>query len=242
LELLKSTGNEEELIEAVIAALGKTGSSRATSTLVQRLEEPTVTFGQLPVLIRALGEIGDSSAIEALRRTLAAYSDDDALVPLLADSFARLGDTDAVVNLVGPMQNLDSPIARKQVAHAIGRLIDQGDIAYALLSQDAMTRDASIEKLIQEMRKSVSDPQIEKTIRIVQKTHSNGDSHGSLRAMIRVARAVSAGADSSGETASPSLCRRYLEEAALCDLLTPESVLLAFCALRGVITKSSAEL
>ena len=231
------TDDDEEILEAAASALGKTGSSRAAPGLISLLESVASSAGLLRIVVRALGEIGDASAIDPLRQMLAQKYDDAILVPLLADAFARLEDRTAAISLIPALQQLGSPIARRQVAHAIGRLIEQGDMAYALLSQDAMTRDASIEKLITDLRKSAPSQAAEATLRVVQKAHSNGDMQDCLRAMARLVRTASS-SDEDAETGPQMLCRRCLEEIAHSEEQTPEAVLLAFCALKGAITVS----
>ena len=229
------TDEDEEILEAAASALGKTGSSRAAPGLISLLESGASSAGLLRIVVRALGEIGDASAIDPLRQMLAQKYDDPILVPLLADAFARLEDRTAAISLIPALQQLESPIARRQVAHAIGRLIEQGDMAYALLSQDAMTRDASIEKLITDLRKGAPSQSAESTLRVVQKAHSNGDMQDCLRAMARLVRTASAMEDDA-ETGVQMLCRRCLEEIAHSEEQTPEAALLAFCALKGAIT------
>ncbi len=241
-----STADDEEQAEAVVDALGKTGSSRAAPALVTLILRPEVSFGLRRIIVRALGEIGDPRAIEALRSVLADYSADAAMTPALADALARLDDGESALTLAHGLGDLDSPIARKQISHAIGRLLGQGDIAYALLSQDPMSRDASVDKLLQETIRSVASGPAELALRIAQKAYASGEIRDCLRALNRAARSL-ASADNEHAPAAEepdyrSLCRRYLEQISSTgsDELPLEAILLAFCALHGTCSETHA--
>lgn len=234
LETLAQTA-DEEMTETLVAALGQTGSSRATRALIERLEREDLPYGLRPALVRALGEIGDRSAIGSLRHTLKQHMSDPGLVPVLADALARLDDGESALNLLSSLQTLGSEVARKQVAHAIGRLLGQGESVYTLLSQDPMTRDASIARLLQEIQKSLAGSAAVRTLRVALKAHTTGDAPGCLRALQRVARTLTP-PHPGNEDPAHALCRHFLEEAgARVTESTPvEVVLLACCALSGL--------
>lgn len=255
--------DDEELTEALVDALGKTGSSRASPALIESLDQTGISFGLRRLLVRALGEIGDPKAINSLRQALALYPADAVMTPTLADALARLDDSESALALLQSLPLLESPIARKQVAHAIGRLLGQGDMAYALLSQDDMTREASISKFLQEYLRSVTGSSVTKLLRLAQKTHSEGDARACVRALNRVARSLAAdvelekdgqkegereNADTNGNgpqenDPAPSLCRRYLEQLSNAPLeaLNAESLVTAFCALNGLKPQSGSQ-
>jgi hypothetical protein len=55
-----------------------------------------------------------------------------------------LKDIEAALPLLQPLLTLESPVARKQVANAIGQLIGEGDGLYGLLSQEEFGRDSGV--------------------------------------------------------------------------------------------------
>ena len=69
---------------------------------------------------------------------------DAALLPALADALAHLKDREVALPLLQPLLTLKSPVARKQVANAIGHLIGEGDGLYGLLSQEEFGRDSGV--------------------------------------------------------------------------------------------------
>ena len=230
------TSDDEELTEALVSALGISGSSRATPALMERLDRPNISYGMRQLLIRSLGEIGDLQAVDSLRRTLAAYPGDEGLAPALADALARLDDGESALTLLDTLRLLKSPIARKQVAHAIGRLLGQGDLAYSLLSQREMDREASIKKLLQEFHRAVSGSAADRPLRVAQKALAEGDMRCCVRGLNRAVRALVP--QDSSEAVSPiyALCREYLDLIATEKPgdLTVETMVTAYCALNGL--------
>ena len=233
LQALEQT-EDEEMLETLTAALGKTGSSRATSALVERLLRPEIAYGLRQTLVRAFGEIGDPAAIPALRGELARDRNDPTILPLLADALARLEDGEAALALLPCLQVLESEVARKQVAHAIGRLLGQGESVYALLSQDPMTRDGSVTRLLQELQKALPASGPDPDLPLALKAYTTGDNQACLQALHRASHALPP-SETPPEEAQQALCRRFLEVIGDLTAEPPaEAVLLAFCALSGL--------
>ena len=134
-----------------------------------------------------------------------------------------------------PVKPAESEVARKQVAHAIGRLLGQGESVYTLLSQDPMTRDTTVARLLQERQRSLPAAAADRTLRVALKAYTTGDYRACLRALHRVAHALTP-PEAAGEDQAHALCRRFLEDLGTTTTFAPpvEAVLLAFCALNGL--------
>jgi len=235
-----SAAEDEELAEGVVDALGKTGSSRATPALTALIQRNDISFGLRRILVRAMGEIGDPKGIDPLLATLALYPSDGSMTPALADALARLDDGESALVLMHHLPELESQIARKQVAHAVGRLLGQGDLAYSLLSQDPMTRDGSIQKLLQDIHRNVTGPTPDRALKVAIKAHATGDIKACLRSLNRMARATQCDPETANRNESGilyhTLCQRFLEQvsAEFNGDIPAESLLIAFCALNGI--------
>src|SRR5207248_6446236 len=147
-----------------------------------RLRAPGASTGLSLALIESLGRLGDRRAADALRALLAEPDLSAALIPALAEALARLEDREAILPLSDRLKALESPVARRQVAHAIGILLGQGEIVYLLLSQDAFTRDALVAKLIGEMQRSSRSASARRTLRVALQAYTEGEYAASLRA------------------------------------------------------------
>lgn len=210
-----ATAPEADLAETAVRALGEIGDRRAVPALVAALEAEGVTDGLRLALVQSLGLLGDRAALGALRALLAASEKEPALVPPLADALAHLDDGEAVLPLTDRLERLESPVARRQTAHAIGRLLNQGELVYTLLSRDAFGRDTLVARLIGEMQRTLRSTSARRTLRLALNAYTDGDHLACVRALERIARALPAPSET--ETASPdssALGRRLLERIA----------------------------
>jgi HEAT repeat protein/Na+/melibiose symporter-like transporter len=227
---------DEELTETAITALGRIGSARATQDLAALLSSDDAPYSLRQTLVRALGEIGDRSALHVLRAELASAADDPVLVSLLADALARLDDAPSVFTLADRMERLTSPVARKQIAHAIGALLGVGNSLYGLLSREEFARDSSVAQLLQEMQRRQKH-QGGGALRTVLNTYTTGDYAACVRAIQQAAMetAPATGANAA-ETERHQLLRRLLEQmsAKMDEPPSLEATLLAIAALHGL--------
>ena len=221
---------EEEMTQVLVRALGQTGDRRVTEPLVSRLLEPQTPRSLRLTLCRALGEHGDPAALPALRETLHSDLADAALLPALADALAHLKDTDSVLSLLTPLLTLESPVARKQVANAIGQLIGEGDGLYGLLSQEEFGRDNGVARLIQELQRRAKGTAILADVNTLQNAYLSGNYAECLQALHRAASAL---------PFAPSdraiLCRALIVPLTHSSDPPVEAVLLALFALRGLL-------
>jgi HEAT repeat protein/MFS family permease len=235
-----ANGEDEEMAETLVHALGQVGDRRATPTLVALLEDSGTPRPLRVATVRALGELRDPSALPALKAALAAFDSDPALLPLLADALARLEATEAVLPLLGHLAQIESPVARKQVAHAIATLLGEGEAVYTLLSLEAYARDSAISRLVGEMQKLPHlTPAATRTLQVALKTYTEGNYTACLRALGRVARALPLQPSQNRfRTDREALVRRVLEHTAgeASVAVSLEGVLIAFSLLHSLVT------
>jgi HEAT repeat protein/uncharacterized membrane protein YuzA (DUF378 family) len=221
---------EEEMTQVLVRALGQTGDRRVTEPLVSRLLEPQTPRSLRLTLCRALGEHGDPAALPALRETLQSDLADAALVPALADALAHLNDTDSALSLITPLLTLESPVARKQVANAIGQMIGEGDGLYGLLSQEEFGREAGVTRLIQELQRRARGSAAQSDLNGLQDAYLSGNEAQVVQSL---RHAVSALPFASTDRAR--LCRSLLEPLALAPDPPTEATLLALFATRALL-------
>ena len=153
-ELRKINEAEDpETAAAVARALGGLRAAAAVPELMARLTslEGRPSLPMQAALIQALGEIGEPRAVPAL---LGLLRDGPAeLVPVLADALSRLNAAGAIPALLARLDALESPVARKQTAAALGFLLGEGETVYRLLAQEGDVRETAVAKILQEMQK-----------------------------------------------------------------------------------------
>lgn len=224
---------DEETAEVIVDALGRIGAARATVPLLQLLERSGGPVGLRQALVRALGEIGDRSALDTLRRALAEADKDDLMLPSLAEALARLRDVAAIPALLERMAHLASPVARKQTAHAIGRLLGQEVRVYSLLGQEEMARDEAVSRLIQECRRQMrACPGAAEAAQAALDKYTTGDYTACLRALQAAGSQVS---PADAETPERLARHDLLNRTAAQPDPPIETVILALCALRGLL-------
>jgi HEAT repeat protein/sugar phosphate permease len=221
---------EEEMTQVLVRALGQTGDRRVTKPLVSRLLEPQTPRSLRLTLCRTLGEQGDPAALPALRETLHSDLADAALLPALADALAHLKDTESVLPLLAPLLTLESPVARKQVANAIGQLIGEGDGLYGLLSQEEFGRDNGVAKLIQELQRRAKGTAAQAELTTIQDAYLSGNHAACLQALNRAASALPLAL-----TDRSRLCHSLLAFLAQASSPPAEATLLALFALRALL-------
>lgn len=220
---------EEEMTQVLVRALALQGDRRVTEPLVSRLLEPETPRSLRLTLCRALGEHGDPDALPALRETLHSDLADTALLPALADALAHLKDTESAVPLLEPLLHMESPVARKQIANAIGQLIEENDGLYGLLSQEEFGRDTGVARLIQELQRRVKGSPALTDLHTVQDSYLSGNYAACLKALDR-----SAGLLSYTVSDRSRLCRALLAELAHAPDPPVEATLLALFAFRAL--------
>ncbi len=221
---------EEERTQILVRALGQTGSPKVTEPLVSRLVEPQTPRSVRLTLCRALGELRDQSALPALREVLHSDIADAALLPVLADALAELKDTDSALPLLHALFTLESPVARKQIANAVGSLIGEGDGIYGLLSQEEFGRDSGVAKLIQELQRRLKASTGGSELSAVQDAYLSGDYAACAHHLHTAASSLPT---PSGERAS--LCLSLLQAVANTPSPPGETILLSLFALRSLM-------
>jgi HEAT repeat protein len=221
---------EEEMTQVLVRALSQTGDRRATEPLVSRLLEPQTPRALRLTLCRALGEQGDPAALPALRETLNSDLADAALLPALADALAHLKDVDSAIPLLTPLLTLESPVARKQVANAIGQLIGEGDGLYGLLSQEEFGRDSGVAKLIQELQRRARGSAAMTDLNTVQDAYLSGNYGECIQTLNHAAKVLPVAV-----TDRSRLCRALLAQLAQATAPPAEATLLALFAVRALL-------
>jgi HEAT repeat protein len=226
LSLLETTQDAEEK-EALVRALGEIGDPAALPPLLRELEAAPPR-PLLLALFRAIGELDGNAALPLLRKKLVALGDDPVLIPALADVLARMGDVESLSPLLSRLQNLESPIARKQSAAAIGKILGEGEAVYSLLSQEGFGREEAVSKTLQELIKQLRALSPESEADILLERYVGGDFAGFMQAL----RELFAG--------SPDVLRanpfgRFVESAIRLPEPRAEETILTIVALRGLL-------
>lgn len=232
-----SDSEKDEEKEAIARALGQIGDSRAAPVLAEQLQHNPLSRPLRLALIRALGELGQPSALNALRINLDAAVEDGVLVPLLADALARLEDKGAVRPLLEAISHQTSPIARRQIAHAVGTLLGEGEMLYALLAQEEFTRDAAIARLYEDLERGVRGvPGVEALPRALE-TYLAEDYTGCVSLLAKTGSAVHSVVSTTRSEAAVE-CNSALQQIAQQQArpIVVEVVLIAWCALHGAVT------
>ncbi len=238
LQLFGRTGDDEaeseEEMEAATRALGLIGDTRPVPTLAEQLRRDETPRPLRLALVRALGELGHPSAVAALRETIAEAVDDGVLFPLLADALARLNDRDSVPALLKGILGQESSVARRQIAHAIGTIIGEGDALYALLAQEEFTRDAAIARLAEDIRKQL---RVREAINALDEALNAYlvEDYATCVTLLSAAGNSTRPIQSSARPPSAMDCEAALQQIAMLDErpISVELALIAWCALRG---------
>ena len=225
-----SPQEEEEMTQVLVRALSQTGDRRVTEPLVRLLLEPQTPRALRLTLCRALGEQGDPAALSALRETLHSDFADAALLPALADALAHLKDTESALPLLTPLLTLKSPVARKQIANAIGQLIGEGDGLYGLLSQEEFGRDSGVAKLIQELQRWARGSGATSDLSTLQDAYLSGNYEACVQTLYHAASVLPAAASDRSR-----LCHALLARLAQTSAPPAEATLLAFFTLRALL-------
>ena len=223
---------EEELQAALAEALGKAGAPKAVPLLMQKLNEGNPAVSVRRSIIRALGDIGDPASIPALHEQFTETESDPALLPLLADALARLEDSEAIWLIIPKLASIISPVARRQTVHSAGRMLQVGDCAYSLLSQEPMDRETLVSKWIIDIQRSA--PSSSSTMKQALTAWTQGDIS---KFLIDLHRAITRDNIQNIKNPLRESRIRFLKEAAS---LPPESAsletaLLALCTLRSLL-------
>ncbi|MBM3493491.1 MAG: hypothetical protein FJX72_04095, partial [Armatimonadetes bacterium] len=131
-------------VTAVIEALGACGDAPVAERLAGLLDHEQ--RGVRVAAFSALGEIGDGAVGE--RVELAFRREPDPVVRAhAAFALATTGRVSAVAAMYRSMADMESAIARKQVAYAIGALLDDTQM-YRLLAGPSFDQEEAVVKLI----------------------------------------------------------------------------------------------
>ncbi len=226
LSLLETTEYAEEK-ECFVRALGEIGDSLALPRLLIELQtDPSRPL--LLALFRAIGEMDGSSALPLLREKLAALNNDPILLPALADVLARIGDAESLIPLLNHLQYLESAVARKQVAVAIGKLLGEGEAVYSLLSQEGFGREEAFSKTLHELIKQFRALLPESDSDVLLERYVGGDFAGFMQALHGLLSELP-------DRLGASLFGRFVESAIRLREPRVEEVMLTTLALRGMI-------
>ncbi len=147
-EIVADPEAPDEVVGASIAALAGARDRAAVPLIAARLDRSRRTLHL--EAIRALGQIGDPHAIDPLLAELSAEQD-RALLTHLAVALALLDARSAVGPLLTHLSATDTPIALKQMVHAVGTLLGVGDGLYPLLNVDSFAGAEAVSRLFREM-------------------------------------------------------------------------------------------
>ena len=154
-DLLAPPIHESRLITALLETLTILAPHEITSdclTLLVRTENDLL----LQACVRGLGASGNLETIAHLMPFLE-HAPSEALTVALAEALAELGARAAAPKLYALLPEQSSPLARTQIAHAIGELMGAGETIYSLLSREPFSRDAELSTLVREMQRGKSD-------------------------------------------------------------------------------------
>ncbi|MCX6379507.1 MAG: MFS transporter [Armatimonadetes bacterium] len=181
LSLLQTSTDTEEK-ECLVRALGEIGDPLTLSHLVRELQtDPPRPL--LLALLRALGELDGSSVRPLLRERLATFGNDPILLPAIADVLARIGDEESLLPLLHHLQSLESVVARKQVAVAMGKLLGEGEAVYSLLSQEGFGREEAFSKTLQELLRQFRTALPDRDTNILLERYVGGEFVGFMQAL-----------------------------------------------------------
>ncbi|MGC8667801.1 MAG: MFS transporter [Chthonomonadales bacterium] len=130
---------------AAVAALGETGDKRALPVLMN-LVSGTPRCVMLSA-IRALGKVGDMEAVPVLL-TVVEEEEDPAILTHASVALGTLGAREAVGPLLRRLATAADTLARRQIAYAIGTIIQAGEGLYTALTADHFARDEAVAKLL----------------------------------------------------------------------------------------------
>ena len=218
------------------AGMGQIGDARAAPVLAALLQREDVPRPLRLALVRALGELGHASGAAALRAILPAAVEDGVLFPLLADALARLSDRESIRPLLDGIGRQDSPVGRRQAAHAVGALLGEGDALYALLGQEAFARDAALARMVDDLQKQMRSVKGAEGLSAALDAYLREDYVACTARLASVARAVQASLRRIRPPAAIACCEA-VQQIARFDpgAMSVELVLLAWCALRGCV-------
>lgn len=144
---------DHEIAEALAIALGEAGEPEAARALLRFLQARQPSEGVRIAIIRALGQLGAVEALPVLRQELQSCSADSRVAPVVAEALARLQDHAALPLLVAHLARSTAPLSRKQIALAIGMLLQASEALYTLLTQEEFARDEMVARMIEELRR-----------------------------------------------------------------------------------------
>ncbi|MCS6776541.1 MAG: MFS transporter [Chloroherpetonaceae bacterium] len=150
--LLEQT-QDPEIAEALARALGEAGEPETAQALIRFLQFRQPPEGVRMAIVHALGQLGAAEAGPVLRQELQACPADSRLLPVVAEALARLQDRAALPLLVAHLARSSTPLSRKQIALAIGMLLQASEALYTLLTQEEFARDEMVARMIEELRR-----------------------------------------------------------------------------------------
>jgi len=190
LEVLNTAleAGHEDLAEAAIEAIGRCRLASALPALVGLVKDPRRAVAL--AAIQAVGEIGDPTAGPALEEVLLG-SEDPATITRACVSLAQCRRAEAVPTMFEALTRLHSPVARRQVANAIGALLDDEEM-YRLLTTDPIDREAAVVRRIQMLAhrerhgNAAATRRQEALVRRAVELYTNGDLRGAVNTILRL--------------------------------------------------------
>ena len=134
----------DDVREACALALGEVRAPEGASALIALALE-----GSRSVRIAAVRSIGEARLAGGADALCAALRDSDpTLRSHAAAALAAIGAVDRLGPMLVALEGIDAAVVRKQIVHAVGEMAGIGEAVYTVVSQDGMSRDERVERLL----------------------------------------------------------------------------------------------
>jgi len=151
--LIEKLGMEaEDIIEEAAEALGKIGDERALDALAALAVDQSKPEPVRVKALTALGEFQRPEAEEAVRQVLLAESH-PGLLAAAALALGHMQSVNAMEKIYDLLGSGECHVARKQIAHALGEMVGEGDRLYGLLAAEEATRDVQVSRILAVVRR-----------------------------------------------------------------------------------------
>ena len=224
--------HDPEVLEACVGALGALSDAESVDAMIRLLDCTSRTLRI--AAIRALGDIGEARAADALLGQIQ-QEEDQAVIAYTAVALAMVGAEQAIPKLLDALDQVDSPVARKQILNSIGTLLGEARTFYPLLAQEAYGRDQAIERILTEMgKREAGEPagttaglRRRKLMERTLQSYVEGDYVGALGYLMRLA-------PKEGDPVAETILQWAERAAKRRSLLSEEFLLALFAARRAM--------
>ena len=142
----------EDIIEEAAEALGKIGDERAVTALVALAVDEDQP---LPLRVTAMTALGnfphkesEGAALEVLRT-----GRHPGLLAAAAGALGHMESSAGLEEIYDLLGSGECRVVRKQIAHALGEIIGEGDRIYGLLEMDEERRDSQVARILAVVRR-----------------------------------------------------------------------------------------